>query len=77
MPAAAGIIIGTIARANSTQMGFSGATVFPESATCPFRTVSVRLSKLPLMPGIIRKFAIDPRYAGDFWLRNIAVFGGS
>ena len=51
MPWAAGTIIGTIARAISTQMGFSGATVLPACATPPRRTAPVRSSKLSFTPG--------------------------
>jgi hypothetical protein len=74
---AAGIISGTMAFANSIQIGFSAATVLPEADTLPRRTVSVRSSKFPFSPGSIRKFAIVPMYAGDRWLRNVAVFRGS
>ena len=39
---AAGITNGTMARANSTQIGFSGATVLPAGSTPPRRTAAVR-----------------------------------
>ena len=77
MPCAAGTIIGTIARANSTQMGFSGATVLPAGATPPRRTAPVRSSKLFLTPGSSRNRAVDPMYIGERWLRNAAEVGGN
>ena len=75
MACAAPIIIGIIARANWTQIGFSGATEFASGATVPRRIVSVRRSKWRMNCGAPRNSIALPRYAGDCFARNIAVSG--
>ena len=76
MPCAAGTIIGTIARANSTQMGFSGAMVLPPGHAAALHGAS-EIVEVFLTPGSNRNRAVDPMYIGERWLRNAAEVGGS
>ncbi len=76
--ACAGIIIsGAIARAKSSQIGFSAATVSSAGAIVPRRTVSVRPSTLCTIAGDPRNSIMVPRYAGDVLFRNTAESGVS
>ncbi len=58
---AAGIIIGTIARANRTQIGLASETVLLSDATAPRRIVSDSPLKFLRSSGVQRNSSVPPR----------------
>ena len=56
-----GIIIGTIARANSCQMGFSSATLLSSFGRVPRRTIAARSSKWRMIGADPRNAIVPPR----------------
>ena len=77
MKSAEGFINGTMLRAKSTQIGFSGSTVpYPSSRVPPLRTTAAMSEKLSTRSGLSMKRATDAKvHAGEFSSRNNAESG--
>jgi len=69
-------IMGTIARANSTQTGCSGAMVpSPVCAAPPFRTKAATSRKLSVSIGEFKNVTTGHRQAGERRSRKVALSG--